>query len=621
MENIDTSDADQDGDEDEEVRVRDEVDDFIESATLPGADEQEEFELPLPLTSLEDYHPTIEEILAKVDDEFDPFLDPRVLTEPDLALQIEPPDHHEQPLREETLRRRGRHRRRSSEDSSNTWGQESAMSGISRRSGMSDRISVHSDDDAEDPDMSEDEERKQRLSTLGNMMEGGREQVHGKTLLETDAFLAEMKRKAVDMKKKERKATRVRKASQGVIRVDRIPFFTSYMKERRHTIGLPTAMCVRGKLLAIGTSQGVVNVFNTKSEGEPSLIATLERSRWNLENSSAVSSLDVSLVKRWLVCGHRDGHAALWDIQTNTLLKHIDGVHDTGIIHAKFLYDRVRVVTADRKGVVNILAFTWSFFSYSVNVECIADGSLGQVLALTALLPVAEASDNVPLMPSLVAFSTLAGTMVYSVHPVPKVVFTIKPPANTPGGSIPYLSFRRSGFRHKPGVKAEEDRMLAPVMAIAWGKEVQLWQLVPPTSQIPDPSFVLTGSLSTDVVISGLEWLGEQVIVFLNTRDELRVLDPFSLEEVEAIDIKSTGMVYHMDLLGGQEHLTHPGANGNATQTDRQSGGALAVHRSHDALAYHNSVGASVSSCQMFLLGLEGFRVPVSCRGWTGSRL
>ena len=31
---------------------------------------------------------------------------------------------------------------------------------------------VHSDDDAEDPDMSEDEERKQRLSTLGNMMEG-----------------------------------------------------------------------------------------------------------------------------------------------------------------------------------------------------------------------------------------------------------------------------------------------------------------------------------------------------------------------------------------------------------------------------------------------------------------
>ena len=33
---------------------------------------------------------------------------------------------------------------------------------------------------------------------------------------------------------------------------------------------------------------------------------------------------------------------------------HADGalhvqVHDTGIIHAKFLYDRVRVVTADRK--------------------------------------------------------------------------------------------------------------------------------------------------------------------------------------------------------------------------------------------------------------------------------
>jgi len=99
-----------------------------------------------------------------------------------------------------------------------------------------------------------------------------------------------MKRKALDMQKKERKATRVRKASQGVIRVDHLPFFTSHMKERRHEIGLPTAMCVRGKLVAIGTSQGVVNVFNTKNEGEQQMIATLERSKWSLETCSAVSS-------------------------------------------------------------------------------------------------------------------------------------------------------------------------------------------------------------------------------------------------------------------------------------------------------------------------------------------
>jgi len=100
------------------------------------------------------------------------------------------------------------------------------------------------------------------------------------------------------------------------------------------------------------------------------------------------------------------------------------------------------VVTADRKGVVNILSFTWSFFSYSCNVECVADGSSGQVLALTTLLPVAESSDTVPLMQSLVAVSTLAGTMVYSVHPVPKVVFKIIPPESTPGGDIiTYLSF------------------------------------------------------------------------------------------------------------------------------------------------------------------------------------
>ena len=62
-----------------------------------------------------------------------------------------------------------------------------------------------------------------------------------------------------------------------------------------------------------------------------------------------------------------------------------------------------------------------------------------------------------------------------------------------------------------------------------------------------------------------------QVIVFLNLKDELRVLDPFSLEEVmhhiiissvlaqygslvgcvqvESVNIKSTGLVYHTEFI------------------------------------------------------------------------
>ena len=46
----------------------------------------------------------------------------------------------------------------------------------------------------------------------------------------------------------------------GVIRVERVSEITSHLKLHRRDFGLPTAMVVRGKLLAVGTSQGVVNV-------------------------------------------------------------------------------------------------------------------------------------------------------------------------------------------------------------------------------------------------------------------------------------------------------------------------------------------------------------------------
>ena len=186
------------------------------------------------------------------------------------AGPLSPEPHEEAEHIDESVRRRGRHRRRSSEDSSNTWGGESAVSGQSGFSQRS-RISVHSDEEGDEKDGPGefDEERQNRLSDLGSLGQGGSPGSLRKAgASETDVLLEEMKRKALDMQKKERKATRVRKASQGVIRVDQIPFFTSYMKERRHEIGLPTAMCVRGKLVAIATSQGVVNVFNTKTEGE-----------------------------------------------------------------------------------------------------------------------------------------------------------------------------------------------------------------------------------------------------------------------------------------------------------------------------------------------------------------
>ena len=35
------------------------------------------------------------------------------------------------------------------------------------------------------------------------------------------------------------------------------------------------------------------------------------------------------------------------------------------------------------------------------------------------------------------------------------------------------------------------------------------------------------------------------MIVFLNVKDQLRVFDPFTVEEIETMDVKALGLVYH----------------------------------------------------------------------------
>lgn len=82
------------------------------------------------------------------------------------------------------------------------------------------------------------------------------------------------------------------------------------------------------------------------------------------------------------------------------------------------------------------------------------------------------------------------------------------------------------------------------MLAVAWGPSIQLLQVSyePHRGTI---QFFSRGSHQSDTNICGMDWLGQRVIVFLNVKDQLRVFDPFTLEEIETMDIKSLGLVYH----------------------------------------------------------------------------
>jgi hypothetical protein len=51
-----------------------------------------------------------------------------------------------------------------------------------------------------------------------------------------------------------------------------------------------------------------------------------------------------------------------------------------------------------------------------------------------------------------------------------------------------------------------------------------------------------------------MEWLGEQVLLFLNTNGQIRVLDPFAMEELDSIDVNNLQMVF-------QAHFTNQKTN------------------------------------------------------------
>ena len=63
-----------------------------------------------------------------------------------------------------------------------------------------------------------------------------------------------------------------------------------------------------------------------------------------------------------------------------------------------------------------------------------------------------------------------------------------------------------------------------------------------------DLDIIPVSEYSTDTPITGVEWMGAQALVLLNSKEELRVLDPFALSEVENTSARGMQLVYNTKL-------------------------------------------------------------------------
>jgi hypothetical protein len=145
--------------------------------------------------------------------------------------------------------------------------------------------------------------------------------------------------------------------------------------------------------IATGSKQNDAQATATTASGT-SLLAS--------SNFRSVTSIDLSSQGNFLLGGYGTGQGILWDVIKGSILKIVDS-HSSSICSAWFTYipmagdfgrqgmvdnKKIGAVIVDANGLVNKFHFSRGWLSaYSVETECLLDGTAGQILAMDVLPP------------------------------------------------------------------------------------------------------------------------------------------------------------------------------------------------------------------------------------------
>jgi hypothetical protein len=164
---------------------------------------------------------------------------------------------------------------------------------------------------------------------------------------------------------------------------------------RQHGPGIATVVHAHEKLLAIGTSRGLILLFDHSQEIRQVIGSSVNST---MRCSSAVTAIDFNATSNMLICGHDTGEIAVWDIVKGTSLKRITDLHQHCIVRLKLVFNiaenvgmlgsEFHAITVDIKGSVHRVKFSkllWS--SLASDSECLLDGSAGAVFDMATLPP------------------------------------------------------------------------------------------------------------------------------------------------------------------------------------------------------------------------------------------
>jgi hypothetical protein len=204
-----------------------------------------------------------------------------------------------------------------------------------------------------------------------------------------------------------------------------------------------------------------------------------------LKPSLPATAVDINHISFHVVCGYADGSVALYDVSSGKNLKVTQPNPGVPITQAKFLkptgspQSETQAITVASNGVVNKLAFISGLLGFSVDLDCLLDGTAGPVVGLAT-------GDR------CLALSSSKSSFVVVTEPSIRVVNKWPSPAYATGGI--------AAAAHKPDeqpmalpclcwTKTKLEGNTTEMLCRGWGDKLQFLNMHLPDPDAPFPSF------------------------------------------------------------------------------------------------------------------------------------
>jgi hypothetical protein len=387
---------------------------------------------------------------------------------------------------------------------------------------------------------------------------------------------------------------------------------TEYSQFQKDAIGLPTALSIGSKFIAIGTQRGIILVFDLFEELRQKLglptSGSNDATSLAVKKFGSVSSIDLSANGENLVAGYTSGCIALWDVIKGTIVKSVPDMHPSPITSLRFISEKsLSFVSVDAGGLVNKVSFTkpllWT--TYNVESECLLDGTAGQILAFSSLPPMSSLK-YVPMNNTddkkqpyhqsvnqivLIALSSARSSFAIAVEPSVSVLHRwSKPPveqmnieAFIPAKDDESQIIESNNDPHSPSsppdiflpclawnwaIVSGGEHSVTPILARGWGCSIQFLRASYPSYEESDrnddtvhwPIFGVHDEFQATAPVVAMMWLGNRSLLYLTLTNELTVVDTVMMTLMERLDFSGIKLVYAEFALS-RNATTHPNSN------------------------------------------------------------